>query len=257
MASKKILLLRYFIEIAYNGTKYFGWQIQPNAITVQEVLERAMSNLLRKEIKLAAAGRTDAGVHAKQLFAHFDFEEILDLSHLVFRLNSFLPKDIAVKNIVLVIADAHARFHASKREYEYVISLIKDPFSEGFTYFLHQKPNIEAMNQAAETLLSYQDFQCFSRTNTDVKTYYCTVEKAYWKVENDRLIFTITANRFLRNMVRAIVGTLLDVGYAKTSLEEFHAIIASKNRVNAGSSAPANGLYLTKVSYPDEIFVTD
>ena len=212
--------------------------------------------MLRKEIKLVAAGRTDAGVHAKQLFAHFDFQEIQDLRNLVFRLNSFLPKDISVKNIISVRADAHARFHASKREYEYIISLQKDPFSEGFTYLLHQKPNLEAMNEAANILLSYQDFQCFSRTNTDVKTYYCTIEKAYWRVENDRLIFTITANRFLRNMVRAIVGTLLDVGYAKISLEEFHAIIASKNRVNAGSSAPAKGLYLTKVVYPDEIFVT-
>jgi tRNA pseudouridine38-40 synthase len=247
--------LRYFIEIAYNGANYCGWQRQPNAITVQEVLEEVMSSLLRKEIKLVAAGRTDAGVHAKQLFAHFDFEEIQDVSQLVYRLNSFLPKDIALKNIVPVRLDAHARFNATKREYEYVISLKKDPFSEGFTYLLHQKPNMDAMNEAAKTLLDYQDFQCFSRTNTDVKTYHCTVEKAYWKAENDRLIFTIIANRFLRNMVRAIVGTLLDVGYAKISLEEFHAIIASKNRVNAGSSAPANGLYLTKVVYPEEIFV--
>jgi tRNA pseudouridine38-40 synthase len=230
--------------------------MQPNAITVQEVLEGAMSNLLRKEIKLSAAGRTDAGVHAKQLFAHFDFEEIQDTSHLVFRLNSFLPKDISVKKIISVRQDAHARFHATEREYEYVISLKKDPFSNGFTYLLYQKPNVDAMNEAAKTLLSYQDFQCFSRTNTDVKTYHCTIEKAYWRVENDQLIFTISANRFLRNMVRAIVGTLLDVGYAKTSLDEFHAIIASKNRVNAGSSAPANGLYLTKVVYPEEIFVT-
>lgn len=231
--------------------------MQPNAITVQEVLEGAMSNLLRKEIKLVAAGRTDAGVHAKQLFAHFDFEEIKDLSHLVYRLNSFLPKDISIENIVPVSADAHARFHASEREYEYIISLKKDPFSQGFTYLLYQKPNVDAMNEAAETLLNYQDFQCFSRTNTDVKTYHCNVQKAYWILENDRLIFTITANRFLRNMVRAIVGTLLDVGYAKTSLEEFHAIIASKNRVNAGSSAPANGLYLTKVLYPKEIFIAE
>jgi tRNA pseudouridine38-40 synthase len=249
--------LRYFIEIAYNGTNYFGWQMQPNAITVQEVLEGAMSKLLRKEIKLSAAGRTDAGVHAKQLFAHFDFEEIHDLSQLVFRLNSFLPKDISVKNIISVREDAHARFHATEREYEYVISLKKDPFSEGFTYLLHQKPNVDAMNEAANTLLNYQDFQCFSRTNTDVKTYHCNVEKAYWRVENDRLIFTITANRFLRNMVRAIVGTLLDVGYAKITLEGFHAIIASKNRVNAGSSAPANGLYLTKVMYPESIFILE
>lgn len=228
--------------------------MQPNAITVQEVLESAMSSLLRKEIKIVSAGRTDAGVHARQLFAHFDFDEISDTAQLVFRLNSFLPKDISVKNIFPVKDDAHARFHASEREYEYVISLKKDPFLEGFAYFLHQKPNLDVMNEAASTLLSYQDFQCFSRTNTDVKTYHCSIKKAFWKEENDRLIFTISADRFLRNMVRAIVGTLLDVGFAKISLKEFHVIIESKNRVNAGSSAPANGLYLTKVIYPEAVF---
>ena len=246
--------MRYFIEIAYNGTNYYGWQRQPNAITVQEVLEGAMTNLIREEIKLMAAGRTDAGVHAKQLFAHFDSEEIKDCSQLVFRLNSFLPRDISVKNIYLVKEDAHARFHAIKREYEYIVSLKKDPFSDGFSYLLHQKPAVASMNEAAATLLNYRDFQCFSRTNTDVKTYHCTIEKAYWRLEDNQLIFTIVANRFLRNMVRAIVGTLLEVGYKKTSLTEFHAIIASKNRVNAGSSAPAKGLYLTKVVYPQEVF---
>jgi tRNA pseudouridine38-40 synthase len=231
--------------------------MQPNAITVQEVLEAAMSSLLRKEIKVVSAGRTDAGVHARQLFAHFDIDEISDIEHLVFRLNSFLPKDISVKNIVPVIEDAHARFHASERAYEYVVSLKKDPFSEGFAYFLHQKPNIDLMNEAAASLLSYQDFQCFSRTNTDVKTYHCSIKKAFWKEENERLIFTIAADRFLRNMVRAIVGTLLDVGFSKISLKEFHEIIESKNRVNAGSSAPANGLYLTRVVYPETVFYKD
>lgn len=251
---KKSFELRYFIEIAYNGANYFGWQRQPDAISVEEVLDSAMSTLLRKEIKIVGAGRTDAGVHAKQLFAHFDFEEIEDLTHLVFRLNSFLPKDISIKNIFKVKEDAHARFHASEREYEYVITLEKNPFSEGFAYQLHQRPNVDAMNKAAATLLDYQDFQCFSRSNTDVKTYHCSVKKAFWKEENNQLIFTIAADRFLRNMVRAIVGTLLDVGYGKTSLEEFHDIIHKKNRVNAGSSAPANGLYLTKILYPEEIF---
>lgn len=246
--------MRYFIEIAYKGTNYYGWQRQPNAITVQEVLEGAMTNLIREEIKLMAAGRTDAGVHAKQLFAHFDSEEIKDCSQLVFRLNSFLPRDISVKNIYLVKEDAHARFHAIKREYEYIISLKKDPFSDGFSYLLHQKPAVASMNEAAAALLNYRDFQCFSRTNTDVKTYHCTIEKAYWRLEDNQLVFTIVANRFLRNMVRAIVGTLLEVGHEKTSLKEFHAIIASKNRVNAGSSAPAKGLYLTKVVYPQEVF---
>ncbi len=246
--------MRYFIEIAYNGTNYFGWQKQPDAISVAEVLEGALSTLLRNEVKVVGAGRTDAGVHAKQLFAHFDFEEIEDLPKLVFRLNSLLPKDISVKDIFKVKEDAHARFNASEREYEYVISLEKNPFSEGFAYQLYQKPNIDVMNEAAATLLDYQDFQCFSRSNTDVKTYHCSIKKAFWEEEKNQLIFTIAADRFLRNMVRAIVGTLLDVGFGKTSLEEFHEIINKKNRANAGSSVPANGLYLTKVIYPKSIF---
>lgn len=246
--------MRYFIEIAYSGTNYSGWQMQPNAISIQQILEDAMSTLLRKDIKLVGAGRTDAGVHARQLFAHFDLEEIKDTSDLIFRLNSFLPKDIAIKNIIRVKEDTHARFHASEREYEYIISLKKDPFSQGFSYQLHHKPDIVAMSKAAISLLDYQDFQCFSRSNTDVKTYHCIVKKAFWKEENDQLIFTIAADRFLRNMVRAIVGTLLNVGYGKTSLEEFHKIIESKERVRAGASAPAEGLYLTKVSYPVEVF---
>ena len=249
--------MRYFIEIAYKGTDYFGWQNQPNAITVQEVLERAVSTLLRKEINLVAAGRTDAGVHARQLYAHFDTEKIDGLDQMIFRLNSFLPKDISVKNIFNVIDDAHARFQATEREYEYVISLKKDPFMSGFAYYLHQKPNVELMNKAAASLLNYRDFQCFSRSNTDVKTYNCKITKAVWKEENELLVFTIAADRFLRNMVRAIVGTLLDVGFEKISLDELHGIIKSKNRVNAGASAPAHGLFLTKIEYPQEIFLKD
>jgi tRNA pseudouridine38-40 synthase len=247
--------LRYFIEIAYNGSNYFGWQKQPDAISVQEVLENAMSLLLRKEIQVVSAGRTDAGVHAKQLFAHFDIDVIDNTSDLVFRLNSYLPKDISVKNILPVNDDAHARFHASERSYEYIVTLKKDPFTEGYAYLLHKPPDVTAMNEAAKTLLNYQNFQCFSRSNTDVKTYNCTIKTAVWKQDNDLLRFTISADRFLRNMVRAIVGTLLEVGYGTVSIEEFHEIIKSKNRVNAGSSAPAHGLYLTGVTYPDEIFI--
>jgi tRNA pseudouridine38-40 synthase len=249
--------LRYFIEIAYQGTNYFGWQKQPDAISVQKVLEHSMSLLLRKEINVVSAGRTDAGVHAKQLFAHFEFEEIEDPSNLVFRLNSFLPKDISVKNIFQVKEDVHARFHAIERAYEYQISLKKDPFSEGFAYLVHQKPSVKLMNEAANVLLNYRDFQCFSRSNTDVKTYNCKIVSAFWTEENNRLRFSISADRFLRNMGRAFVGTLLEVGYEKLSLQEFHDIIASKNRVNAGSSAPAHGLYLTGVSYPEDIFSKD
>lgn len=247
--------MRYFIEIAYNGTNYCGWQTQPNAIAVQEVLENTMSTLLRRDIKVVGAGRTDAGVHAKQLFAHFDFEEIEDLSEAVFRLNSFLSEDISIKNIIPVLPDAHARFSAIEREYEYIISLKKDPFSMGFAYQSYLIPDIQSMNEAANTLLNYHDFQCFSRSKTDVKTYYCRIRKAIWVRKNDQLIFTISADRFLRNMVRAIVGTLLNVGFGKTTLEEFHDLVKAKNRVNAGASVPAHGLYLTKVSYPREIFL--
>lgn len=245
--------MRYFIEIAYNGKNYFGWQRQPDQISVQQVLEETLSTLLRKEIKLTGAGRTDAGVHAKQLFAHFDFEEIESFDELIFRINSFLPKDISIKNIFEVNEDAHARFDAVEREYEYIISLGKDPFNQDFAFQINNIPNVDLMNKASEILLSHRDFQCFSRSKTDVKTYNCTIMKANWEAKNNRLIFTIAADRFLRNMVRAIVGTLLDVGYGKTSLEDFKKILKSKNREEAGASAPAHGLYLIKVVYPDNI----
>jgi len=245
--------LRYFIEIAYNGKNYHGWQMQPKVMTVQEVLEIKMSTILRKEIKVTGAGRTDAGVHARQLFAHFDFDEIENLLELQFKLNSLLPKDISVQNIFQVKEDAHARFDALEREYEYKVTLKKDPFLEDFAYLIHHKPDLDLMNKAANELLNYKNFQCFSRSNTDVKTYNCKVEKAFWEYENSQLFFTISADRFLRNMVRAIVGTLLDVGFKKTSLEEFHEIIKSKNRSKAGTSAPAKGLYLAKVIYSEII----
>ncbi|HAT66736.1 MAG TPA: tRNA pseudouridine(38-40) synthase TruA [Flavobacteriaceae bacterium] len=245
--------MRYFIDIAYNGTAYCGWQNQPNALSVQEVLEKALSTLLGTEIAVTGAGRTDAGVHAKQLFAHFDASAMEDVQNLLHRLNSFLPKDISVQDIFQVKDDAHARFDAEAREYEYHINLKKDPFVEGLAYLVNNEPDVSKMNEAAQSLLKYQDFQCFSRSKTDVKTYYCTITKAHWERKENLLIFTISANRFLRNMVRAIVGTLLEIGYGKLTLEDFHKIIESKNRSNAGASAPAHGLYLTKVVYPETI----
>lgn len=245
--------MRYFIEIAYNGKNYSGWQNQPNALSVQEVLEKALSTLLGKKIAITGAGRTDAGVHAKQLFAHFDVEEIENIEYLIHRMNSFLPADISITNIFRVGDDAHARFDAEAREYEYHITLKKDPFTEGLAYLVHQEPDISKMNEVATSLLQYQDFQCFSRSKTDVKTYHCTIHKAKWERKGNLLIFTISANRFLRNMVRAIVGTLLDIGYGKLTIEDFHKIIESKDRSNAGASAPAHGLYLTKVRYPKTI----
>ena len=245
--------MRYFIELAYNGKNYHGWQKQPDAISVQEVLENALSTLLREKIQVMGAGRTDTGVHAKQLFAHFDMEAIDTTPNLIFKLNSFLPKDISIQNIFPVKDDAHARFDASERAYEYLISYHKNPFSDDFAHLIHYKPNIDLMNEAANELLNYKDFQCFSRSNSDVKTYYCDIKEAYWKIVNSQLVFTIKADRFLRNMVRAIVGTLLDVGFEKTSISQFHEIIKSKDRSRAGSSAPAKGLYLTKVEYPERI----
>lgn len=242
--------MRYFIELAYNGKNYHGWQIQPDAISVQEVLEEAVSTVLREKIKVTGAGRTDTGVHARQLFAHFDFEEIKDLEKLVFKFNSLLPKDISVKKIIPVQESAHARFDATERAYEYWITLEKDPFQYEFMHSLHRKPNVEAMNEAAAILLGYKDFQCFSKNKTGVKTYYCDVKFAQWELRGDRLVFTIRADRFLRNMVRAIVGTLLEVGYGKIEVSHLHEIIESKDRSEAKTSAPAKGLYLTKISYP-------
>ncbi len=241
------------MDIAYHGKNYFGWQRQPNEISVQEVLEDALSKLLNAKIAVVGAGRTDTGVHARQLMVHFDFEEIPDQEHLRYRLNSFLPKDIAIKEIFKVKEDAHARFDAVAREYEYRISLNKDPFLEGLAYHTHLVPDLDKMNQAAKILFEYIDFQCFSRSKTDVKTYHCTIKKAHWERRDDVLIFTISADRFLRNMVRAIVGTLLEIGYGKLDVSDFHGVLKSKDRSQAGASAPAHGLYLTKVIYPPSI----
>ncbi|WP_432412961.1 tRNA pseudouridine(38-40) synthase TruA [Rasiella sp. SM2506] len=247
--------MRYFIELAYNGTHYHGWQMQPDAISVEEVLEKTFSTFFRKDIQLVGAGRTDAGVHARQLFAHFDLDESIGIEETIYKLNSFLPKDISIQNIIHVTDEAHARFHATSREYEYLISLRKDPFQQQLAYQINLVPDVDVMNKAAEILLQYSDFQCFSRSNTDAKTYLCNVTKAVWEVNGSQLKFTITANRFLRNMVRAIVGTLLNVGFGKITIDQVHEIIKSKDRSNAGASAPAHGLYLTKVCYPTTIFV--
>lgn len=247
--------MRYFIEITFNGKNYHGWQIQPDATSVQQTLEEALSTLLRLKIEIVGAGRTDAGVHALQIFAHFDFAEAIHTKELIFKLNSLLPQDIAIKNIFPVKEDAHARFDAVLRTYEYHICLEKDPFAIDFSHRLHNCPDVEKMNEAAEILYHYNDFQCFSKSKTDVKTYNCTITFAQWKKIENRLVFTITADRFLRNMVRAIVGTLLEIGFEKIDIDDFHNIIKSKNRSNAGTSVPAEGLYLTRVIYPKELFL--
>jgi tRNA pseudouridine38-40 synthase len=241
--------LRYFIKLAYNGTQYHGWQYQPNASSVQETMNKAVSTLLNTKINLMGAGRTDTGVHAKEMYAHFDFEASFDITSLVHKLNSYLPKDIAVYDIIPVHDEAHTRFDATKRTYEYHINTFKDPFSQEQSWYFHQRLDVDLMNEAAELLFNYTDFQCFSKVNTDVNTFDCTIFEASWQQENGKLIFTISANRFLRNMVRAIVGTLINIGLHKITLADFNAIIKSKNRDKAGFSVPAHGLYLTEIEY--------
>ena len=245
--------LRFFIELSYFGKDYHGWQIQPNAISVQEVLQKALSLLLNTKIEVVAAGRTDAGVHATQMFAHFDFASDINSNNLIHRLNSFLPKDISIKNIFKVTDDAHARFDATERSYFYRISEGKNPFSYNYAYNFTKKLNLDLMNKACEILLDYTDFECFSKVHTDVKTFNCNIKKAYWVRENNELVFHIKADRFLRNMVRAIVGTLINVGLQKITLDDVHEIIKSKNRSKAGFSVPAHGLYLSSVKYPKNI----
>lgn len=245
--------MRYFVAFSYFGAAYHGWQIQPNAITVQEELEKAFSMLLKEKISLMGAGRTDAGVHAKQMYAHFNVANIADSKDLIRRLNSFLPDDIAVQNIFEVPKDAHARFNATERTYEYLVTQKKDPFSLSTVHYVKQQLNVVKMNSAAELLFGKQDFECFSKSKTDVKTYYCNVKKAVWEQKGDKFVFTITADRFLRNMVRAVVGTLLDVGTGKITVDHIHTIIASKSRAEAGTSVPAKALYLTQVLYPENI----
>jgi tRNA pseudouridine38-40 synthase len=241
--------LRYFIKLAYNGTHYHGWQYQPNAASVQETLNKAVSTILNVPINLMGAGRTDTGVHAKEMFAHFDFESLLDRNTLVHKLNSFLPKDIVVYDVIPVADQAHARFDALKRTYQYHINIYKDAFLEEKSWYFHQKLDVDLMNQAAQLLFNHTNFQCFSKVNTDVNTFDCHIFEACWKQENNSLIFTISANRFLRNMVRSIVGTLINVGLNKITLDDFDTIIENKNRDKAGFSVPAHGLYLTKIEY--------
>lgn len=248
--------MRYFFEIAYQGTNYHGWQRQTNAISVQQVVEEALSTLLRKETQILGSGRTDTGVHCKQQFFHIEVEEpIADLDNLTYRLNNFLPEDIAIHSACRVTDDAHARFTATSRSYQYFITQRKDAFSAPFKYFFNRSLDIKTMNEAAALLIGMHDFESFSRVKTDVNNFNCDIKAAFWIEEGETLVFNITANRFLRGMVRAIVGTLLDVGTGKLSITDFSAIINSKDRQKAGAAAPAHGLYLTAVEYPQEIFI--
>lgn len=247
--------LRYFLELAYNGEHYFGWQFQPKQISVQEVIENRLSIILGEKIAIMGAGRTDTGVHAKKMYAHFDFDGPIKVN-LVKRLNSFLPDDIAVFAYYEMHPEAHARFHATARSYNYYLTPKKDPFTHLNSWIFVPALDIEAMNIAAKLLIKKGDFSSFAKIHTDVKTHICDVREAYWR-ENEagQLVFTITADRFLRNMVRAIVGTLVDVGLKKLSIEDFQQVIDHKNRSLAGASAPAQGLYLVDVQYDKDLFI--
>lgn len=250
------MLQRYFIYLAYNGSRYCGWQIQPNGESVQAVLAYALSTILREPIEVVGAGRTDAGVHARCMVAHFDTEVVL-AENITARLNSFLPVDITISRIVNANIDSHARFSAISRCYEYLVIQHKDPFLHNLACRMHQPLDFNAMNKAAKHLFEYQDFTSFSKTHTDVKTNLCTITEAYWEQRGEVWVFTIRANRFLRNMVRAIVGTLFEVGLGRLTEKEFCEIIEAKNRSKAGLSVPACGLYLTDVTYPESVFQSD
>jgi tRNA pseudouridine38-40 synthase len=247
--------MRYFLEIAYRGTLYAGWQVQKNAKnTVQGLLHQALGYVLGQETETTAGGRTDAGVHCKSQFVHFDSEIVIDKEKFLFKLNRCLPEDIWVSKLWQVKNTSHARFDALSRSYEYHISLEKNPFAQGLMLRYWQKLDITAMNEAANILLQHTDFECFSKVNTDVKTFQCQIYKAVWEQEANNLVFYITANRFLRGMVRAIVGTLLDVGRCKTSLADFEQIILSKKRTAAGRNVPPDGLFLVAVRYPEVVY---
>jgi len=247
---------RYFIYLSYKGTAYHGWQTQPNGISVQEVLCKAISTVLRTDIEIVGAGRTDTGVHAKLMVAHFDFEgELPQLTSFASKLNSILPKDIAISKIIEVKADAHARFDATSRKYEYHLVTQKNVFKTEYAARFNENLNFKLMNEAAATLMDYRDFTSFSKLHTDAKTNNCVIMHAQWTASDGEWIFTIQADRFLRNMVRAIVGTLLEVGRGKMTIEQFREVIEIKNRCKAGTSVPAQGLYLVDIQYPEDTFL--
>ena len=248
--------MRYFIYLEFDGSAYSGWQIQPHSPSVQQTLEDALALFLRRNVSVTGAGRTDAGVHASQMVAHFDLDEQQDCAWMQNKLNGILPPDIAVHRIVPVKPDAHARFDATSRTYKYYVTLNKSAFHRNYSWFLPNEPDFELMNRAAELLMETVDFTSFSKLHTDTKTNDCHVTEAQWTpLDDGRWVFIITADRFLRNMVRAIVGTLMEVGRHKLTIDGFKQIIESKDRCSAGDSAPAQGLFLNKIVYPDNLFM--
>ena len=248
---------RYFIYLAYDGANYHGWQIQPNGISVQECLLKALATFLRREIEVIGAGRTDAGVHATLMVAHFDFEgDALDVELVADKLNRLLPPDISVYQVRRVKSDAHARFDATARTYKYYITTSKNPFNRQYRCRIHGNLDFKRMNEAAQELFDYSDFTSFSKLHTDVRTNICRITMAEWtQVDEVTWVFTIRADRFLRNMVRAIVGTLLEVGRGKMTVQDFKQVIELQDRGKAGTSAPGQALFLVNVEYPENLFI--
>jgi tRNA pseudouridine38-40 synthase len=246
--------MRYFFEISYNGANYNGWQSQNNAVGVQSVVEESLFKLLRAQVKITGSGRTDTGVHCEQQFFHADLEAI-DTKNLLFRLNTILPADIVIHSIRCVQDEAHARYGAIQRSYQYRMTLSKNAFTPGLAWYFFKPLDVKTMNAAAALLLGKHDFTSFSKVNTDVNNFICDITKAEWIQTGDRLVFNITANRFLRGMVRAIVGTLVDVGVGRTGVDQFMAIVNSRDRKQAGQNVPPYGLYLVEVRYPESIFL--
>jgi tRNA pseudouridine38-40 synthase len=248
--------MRYFLEVAYDGTRFHGWQVQPNALSVQEVLDDSLSKILRETISTTGSGRTDTGVHASQQFAHFDSIQYLDPEQVVYRLNRILPNDISAYSLCLVSDEAHTRFDAYARTYHYYITLTKNPFKRYHAWYHSKLLDVAKMNKAAALLLKYEDFTTFSKVKGDTKHYRCNIYEAAWQQQGDELKFTIKANRFLRGMVRLIVGALTDVGRGKLTIAQFERIIASQDRSQASGAAPSEGLFLARVEYPEHIFKT-
>ena len=243
--------MRLFITLSYDGTRFHGWQIQPNGNSVQEELQRALSLLLRADIQITGAGRTDAGVHARMMVAHFDYEGEVDCKQLRYKLNRLLPHDIAIQKVEPVSPEMHARFSATSRTYYYYIHTEKSPFEQHYSCEIHYPLDFKLMNRASALLLDYEDFGAFCKSHTDVKTTLCKVTKAEWhQLDATRWYFEITANRFLRNMVRAVVGTLIEVGRGRLSIDDFRKVIEGKRRTEAGESMPGNALFLVDIQYP-------
>lgn len=243
--------MRYFIHLSYDGSRYHGWQIQPNGISIESEIERCLSTLLGVPVDIVGAGRTDAGVHARHMVAHFDVEEpVADTSQLTYKLNRMLPPDIRIEKTESVPDDMHARFSAKWRTYHYYLSLKPTPFNRHYIWHCHYDLDFPLMNEAARMLMEYKDFACFCKSHTDVKTTLCDVVEAEWvKTGDSEWFFVIKANRFLRNMVRAVVGTLVEVGRHRMTLEQFRSVIEGKSRCQAGESMPANALFLEKIEY--------